>query len=256
MMPATARSTEAAELVRPKLQRPESMHLAATEYKRFAYLVAGLSPNDWAKPTDCPNWTVRQMVAHVIGMAELAASPLEQRRQEKLAKQDLVGLPIDALTGVQVRKHEDRAPAELVRLAGVAGRRGARGRRFAPWFIRRARFHEPQSVNGVDEFWAIGFLTDVILTRDTWMHRIDISRATGRDMTLTSEHDGRIVADVVAEWTHRHKQPFTLVLDGPAGGTFTNGSGGPDLHLDAVEFCRTLSGRSQATGLLVTQVPF
>ncbi len=256
MMPATSRTTHAAELVRPQLRRPESMRLAATEYERFADVVAGLSHEDWTRPTDCPDWTVRQMVAHVIGMAELAASPLEQRRQEKAAKQHLVGAPIDALTGVQVRKHENRPSAELVRLAGVAGRRGARGRRFAPWFIRRSRFHEPQSVNGVDEFWTVGFLTDVILTRDTWMHRIDVSRATGRDVILTSEHDGCIVADVVAEWTRRHGQPYTLVLDGPAGGTFTNGSAGPDLHLDAVEFCRTLSGRTQGSGLLATQVPF
>ncbi len=256
MMTDTSRTNDAPELVRPQLQRPESMRLAATEYKRFADVVAGLSDDDWAKPTDCPDWTVRQMVSHVIGMAELAASPLEQRRQEKLAKSHVAEKPIDALTSVQVQKHQDRAPAELVRLAGVAGRRGARGRRFAPWFIRRSRFHEPQSVNGVEEFWAIGFLTDVILTRDTWMHRIDLSRATGRDVILTREHDGRIVADVVAEWTHRHGQPFTLVLDGPAGGTFTEGSGGPHLQLDAVEFCRTLSGRIQATGLLSTQVPF
>ena len=39
----------------------------------------------------------------------------------------------------------------------------------------------------------------MILTRDTWMHRVDISRATGRDLVLTAEHDGRIVADVVDE---------------------------------------------------------
>ena len=58
------------------------------------------------------------------------------------------------------------------------------------------------------------------------MHRLDIARATGRDMVLTPEHDGRIIADVVAEWARRHGQPFTLALSGPAGGQWRAGDGG------------------------------
>ncbi|HEU4912361.1 MAG TPA: hypothetical protein VFV76_10715 [Actinomycetes bacterium] len=50
------------------------------------------------------------------------------------------------------------------------------------------------------EKWTLGYLTDVILTRDTWMHRSDIAAATGRAMTLTAEHDGVLVADIAAEW--------------------------------------------------------
>ena len=73
---------------------------------------------------------------------------------------------------------------------------------------------------------------------------------------LTAEHDGRIVADVVAEWARRHGQPFTLELTGTAGGTFDVGTGGESIALDAVEFCRLLAGRGEATGLLTTIVPF
>src|SRR2546430_1119880 len=87
-----------------------------------------------------------------------------------------------------------------------------------------------------DEFarW-LGSLMDVIHTRDCWMHRIDISRATGRDLVLTPEHDGRFVADVVGEWARRHGEPFTLTLTGPAGGTYVAGDGGGHIELDAVE---------------------
>jgi hypothetical protein len=88
------------------------------------------------------------------------------------------------------------------------------------------------------------------------MHRVDITRATGREMVLTADHDGRLVADVVAEWARRHGQPFTLHLTGPAGGVFTQGTGGDELTLDAVEFCRTLSGRANGAGLLTQEVPF
>jgi hypothetical protein len=113
-----------------------------------------------------------------------------------------------------------------------------------------------QDVDGHREAWTFGFLLDVILTRDPWMHRIDIVRATGAHHELTPEHDGVIVADVVAEWAARHGRPCTLRLTGPAGGTFHYGSGGTELELDAVEFCLAVSGRAPAEGLLSTQVPF
>jgi hypothetical protein len=88
------------------------------------------------------------------------------------------------------------------------------------------------------------------------MHRGDISRATGRDVVLTAEHDRRIVADIVSEWARRHGQPFTLTLTGPAGGSYAAGGGDEQIQLDVIEFCRMVSGRVQGTGLLTTAVPF
>ena len=69
------------------------------------------------------------------------------------------------------------------------------------------------------------YLLDVGFTRDVWAHRIDLCRATDRPMELTADHDGRLVADLVAEWAGIHGQPFELALTGPAGGTFTQGDG-------------------------------
>ena len=55
----------------------------------------------------------------------------------------------------------------------------------------------------------------------------------------------------------RHGQPFRLVLDGPTGGEFVKeGNDGDVLRLDAVEFCRVLSGRGRGEGLLAQEVPF
>jgi len=88
------------------------------------------------------------------------------------------------------------------------------------------------------------------------MHRSDIAAATGREMRLTAEHDGVLVADIVTDWASRHGQPCTLTLTGPAGGTWSFGSGGPAYGLDAVEFCRILSRRGEGEGLLATAVPF
>jgi hypothetical protein len=50
--------------------------------------------------------------------------------------------------------------------------------------------------------------------------------------------------------------PCTVRLTGTAGGTFACAGGGAELEVDAVEFCRTLSGRSAGDGLLGTRVVF
>jgi uncharacterized protein (TIGR03083 family) len=240
----------------PQLSRPVAMRLAATEYQRVLDLLSSLPPADWSKPTDCPNWDVRAMATHLLGMAEMAASIREQSRQVKAATKR-GGVFLDALTGLQVeqRMHltPDQITARLKRLAPKA----VRGRRLAPGMVRRRTMRQPQLVGGREEMWTIGFLLDVILTRDPWMHRIDISRATGAAHLLTAEHDGVLIADIVTEWAQRHGQPFSLHLTGPAGGRWTVGTGGPQLELDVVDFCRALSGRAHPTdGLLSTEVPF
>ena len=99
------------------------------------------------------------------------------------------------------------------------------------------------------------YLLDVGYTRDVWAHRIDLSVATGRDMVLTPDHDGRLVADIVAEWASIHGQPFELVLEGPAGGKFSQGIDGERVEIDAVELIRVLSGRQPEVGVLSNPLP-
>ena len=240
----------------PQMDRALAMRLAATEYERVAQLLQTLAPSDWEQPTDCPAWDVRAMAAHILGMAEMAASMRESVRQNWLAHRR-GGLFIDALTALQVEKHRSRSPEEIVRRMAAIGPRAVRGRARTPGFIRGMRMPIEQPVGDTTEPWTVGYLIDTILTRDPWMHRVDISRAVGRPMVLTREHDGILVADVVTEWASRHGEACTLILTGPAGGewSFRHGSG-PQVELDAVEFCRILSGRAPGTGLLSVQVPF
>lgn len=237
------------------MSREDAKGLAATENQRAVELLRSLAPGDWTKSTDCSLWDVRALSAHVLGGMEAFASFsqfVHQMRAGKKAAGD--GPFIDGMTAVQVRERAELTTNELVdRLAAVAPR-AARARGRVPGLLRRMPMKE--EVGGQPETWRMGYLLDVILTRDTWMHRVDIARATGRELVLTPDHDGRIVADVVAEWARRHGQPFTLELEGPAGGPFTHGDGGERLRLDAVEFCRILSGRASGTGLLSTEVPF
>src|SRR5262249_20113617 len=99
------------------------------------------------------------------------------------------------------------------------------------------------------------YLLDVGFTRDVWWHRIDICGATGRAMSLPADHDGRPVADIVAELADLHGQPFDLVLEGPAGGKFTSGVNGERVEIDAIDFIRTLSGRLPGSGVLSHPLP-
>lgn len=237
------------------LPRDTAMRLAATEYQRVLELLRALRPDDWARTTDCPDWDVRAMASHLLGMAEMAASIRENNRQLRLARRR-GGLFIDALTSLQVEEFQHLTPEQITARFAARAPKAARARRRAPAFIRRRTMPDLQQFDGHEEAWTLGYLIDIILTRDPWMHRVDIIRATGAGHVLTADHDGVIVADVVAEWAARHGQPYTLHLTGPAGGSWTGGDGGPPVETDAVEFCRIVSGRGHGSGLLATQVPF
>jgi uncharacterized protein (TIGR03083 family) len=248
----------ASTIVRPSraavLDRVTAMALAATEYGRFADLLGTLGPTDWVRRTDCPDWDVRAMAGHVLGMAQMVAAVRSFVAQNVAATR--AGGGIDALTAVQVRTTARLSPEELVDRFSDVGPRAVRGRRRLSRTIGSLPVPETQVVGEQRERWTFGFLFDVVLTRDTWMHRTDISRTVGRELELTAEHDGVLVADVVAEWAQRHGRPYRLRLTGPAGGEWAAGESGEELELDAVDFCRLLSGRGSGPGLLAQQVPF
>jgi uncharacterized protein (TIGR03083 family) len=242
---------------RSALDRRTAMRLAATEYGRYLDQLRSLDDADWTRPTVCPAWDVRQMATHNLGMAEMVTSMPEYVRQNAGATRR-GGVFIDALTGLQVEQRAGMSPGAVIDAYAAVVPRAARGRRRRAVQLGRLPMPEKQRLNGVDEKWAFGFIFDTILTRDTWMHRVDTARATGRELVLSADHDGVLVADAVAEWAVRHGAACALTLTGPAGGRWTFGSGGPELELDAVEFCRVLSGRpSEITHpLLDTEVPF
>lgn len=252
-MTTADRALPAAAARRAALDRRVATRLAADENARFLGVLRQLGPDDWNRPTECPDWDVKALVGHVVGMAEMAAAVPEQIRQMRAAGKE-GGSFIDALTALQVAKHAGSTPQQVVDRYAVIGPKAAKGRRRTPAPIRAVTMPMKQVVGGVEESWKVGFLVDVILTRDTWMHRIDLCRATGRDPVLTADHDGVLVDDVVREWAGRHGQPCTLRLGGPAGGSWELGGGGPRIEQDAVDFCRGLSGRGAPA--LGSEVPF
>ncbi len=244
------------------LSHEEAMQLQAVELERTLDLLRTLDDADWSKQTECPAWDVRQMYLHVLGACEAGASLTQNVHQMRAGRrhQKDHGGPLEAgLSAVQVQDRIDLGPAELVERLTAVAPVTVRKRTKLPALVRRL----PMKIDGpVVETWALGYLVDTIYLRDLWMHRVDTTRATGRELVLSEDHDGRIVADVVAEWARRHGQAFDLTLTGPAGGTYSGTGDGTSsdtpavLELDAVEFCRTLGGRAEGEGLLTTIVPF
>lgn len=238
----------------PPLDEFDAERLARDDYAAMSRALHALRPEDWTRPTPCEAWDVHALVAHVVGATDqytavrkgLANQVRATRRQRRTGE-----AMVDAWTGTQVDRFQDRSPAELVARFDAQREQAVRTRMRFPRLLRGTRLDD-----GAGQEFTLGELVRVVATRDGWMHRDDLAQATDRAMELTPEHDGRLVADVVAEWARRHGRPFRLVLTGPAGGTWTAGEGGELIEADAVAFCRTVSGRAPGEGLLAQRVPF
>jgi uncharacterized protein (TIGR03083 family) len=229
------------------------MAASAHEYALLLDLLRSLDAADWRRPTDCTEWDVQAMVAHLCGAADGNARPAESFRQALVGRRryrrDVL---VDSINMVQIADRAGRTPAQLVDELEDAGRRGVATRTKLPSWLRSIVLPIGEPVGTKP----LGYLMDRIYTRDQWMHRIDISRATDRPLVVTAEHDGLLVADLVDEWASIHGRPFELLLTGPAGLQRTSGTDGERIEIDAVEFARHAAGRERGTGLLATQVPF
>jgi uncharacterized protein (TIGR03083 family) len=238
-----------------RINRAEARVLAEEEFRRFADLVASLTPQEWATPTDCTGWDVRKMALHILGSAEAQASVREfahqLRRGMPLNKQIESHHWVDGLNELQIRERNHLSNAELVAQLSAVGPKAVKGR----WGTPPPARYIPLPF-GPPVGWApLKYLLDVGFTRDVWAHRIDIHVAINRPMPLSADHDGRLVADIVAEWASIHGQPFELLLDGPAGGKYSQGVDGERVDIDALDFVRTLAGRLPGTGVLSNPLP-
>lgn len=244
-----------------RIDRSTAEQVGTAVYDDLLALLHALEPADWRAPTDCDRWDVAAMVGHLIGAARSHVRKRELARQQWYGRRhadEFGGSALDAVNDLQVREHAHLSPEERVEVLASLARPAVHGRMTLPGPLRRVRLKMPIAGDtpvGTPPSFTLGHLNDVVLTRDVWLHRVDIARATGRDLPL-SDVDGTVVEDVVGEWFQVHGRPVTVELGGPAGGRWQQGDGGPRIAMDAVEFCRALSGRAPADGLLTRRVMF
>jgi uncharacterized protein (TIGR03083 family) len=240
----------------PPLSHKEAGMMARVELERFIALLETLSADDWLKPTYCTLWNVHQMVSHQAGAYAGYASPVEYKRQWNPPPKPKQGqMVIDAVNNLQVADPAQATPAELIAELREVGPKAIAKRQSMPAFIRGLRFdfesflyawrpldrmralrwpygptfvsfsHSEQAMRGL---MRLDYITDLIYTRDTWMHRMDICLATGRAMVLTDDHDGRMMALVMRDLAEQLKAVLngkTIVYDipGPGGGCWKIG---------------------------------
>ncbi|MDQ3986030.1 MAG: maleylpyruvate isomerase family mycothiol-dependent enzyme [Actinomycetota bacterium] len=223
------------------ISHSEARVLAESQLGAMIELLRSLSDEDWEKPTECEGWRVRDIAAHVLGWAEALTSPSEMARltvaTRKYRKQ--FGDKVHAQNEAQVEMRRNLSTQELIdRLDRSAGRfvstRAAVGlvSKYVPLY------------NSFFGLTTLRFLSDVIFTRDHFMHRIDISRAVDREVKCGNA-ERRIVQDVVRHWDRNAAPEARLNLGGPAGGEFVFGAAPrADIEGDALDFCRLLCGRA------------
>jgi uncharacterized protein (TIGR03083 family) len=222
----------------------EAYHLMQVELERFLELVAELGPDDWGKPTVCTAWNVRDMLAHQAGGYASGTGYTEMIRQGSVRPKP-GQLIEDAVNEYQLEQRRDKNPAELIEDLRQDGPTAAH--KWAYQFRIAKLINLPHPIAGKLSF---RHLMWVIHSRDTWMHRLDICRATAREFEQTREHDGRIaelimldVADVLGRKYHGPALVFDLT--GIAGGVWKIGTGevAASIQMDVLEFNIFASGR-------------
>lgn len=244
-MAAIDSSNAALEAIRvPYVTADEAYALLRTELERLLALGEALAPADWAAATACTEWTVRDILAHQAGSYASGTSYREMVRQY-LAKPTEDQLREDAVNALQLAERADTSPAQLIaeirRLGPIAIRK---------WAYQFRLFKLISVPHPVPGRLSMRHLMWVVHSRDTWMHRLDICRATGRMFNQTMGHDDRIVALVMRDAAKKVAQKLgarAVVFDlaGLAGGLWKIGTGQAtaSIQMDALDFNVYASGR-------------
>lgn len=130
------------DLIAP-LDHDAAMALAAVEVERLLDLVGELSDDEWEQPTECPGWTVRDVLAHLLGMWKLQYDPEERTRQITVATQRAQQsgrLRIDELTALQVADHTELPNVAIGQALRVVAPLALAGRREMPATVRAAAY--------------------------------------------------------------------------------------------------------------------
>jgi uncharacterized protein (TIGR03083 family) len=226
------------------IKQPEATALAESQNRAFLHTLYSLDDAQWAAPTDCEGWSVKDIAGHILGWAEALVSFKETRNQvgQAMRRRKELGNILDAQNQVQADAGRRMSTEELLlrleeALPRMVKRRAALGR-----YAKHLPIWGPPF-----GFSNLGYLCNVIFTRDVFMHRIDIARATGTELELGPSEE-RIVADIAREWARGGNGAVRLELTGPAGGTYVVGTTAhAKATVDAVEFCRFLAGRADVS---------
>ena len=206
------------------------------------------------------------MAGHSVGMmSDFTSYPklmrrmqarLWARRGEEVGQRD----GLDEMTAMQVADNAELTTDQLIAKGAPPG--GPEGRPVAGEAAGAVPPHADEAGHrrlpqDRESRGRCSYLLDVIHTRDPWTHRVDIARATGRDLVLIPSTTGASSPTRSPTGRPGHGVPVCPRPHRAGRGQFHAGHEVLARVQDAVEFCRTLSGRATGgTGLLGQPVPF
>jgi len=208
--------------------------LLGEEWEGLDRLGTTLSDEEWSRPTDCPEWTVHDQFAHMVGTETSLADG--RRLPEGLAPSDPwpghVHNPIGAMNEVLVEARRRISHAELLdEFRQITSRRLAQ---------LMAMSDESLSAVGPSPIGPVPYRESMdVRLMDCWVHEQDIRRAVGRP----GHREGPIVERSLDRFTSA--MPFVVgkKAGAPSGCTVVFDLTGPAARTIAVE----VDGRARLT---------
>lgn len=227
--------------------------------RRFAAVLRGFGPGDWAAPTRCPGWSAQDVVRHLCDYTAVGGSAGPGDRTFDLSAghdpRITPGRRLAASAGEAPEATLSRLVTTSSRALAVLRRRLARGREFD--------VHLPYGLMD----WTVLVLHGLW---DSWIHERDVLLARGAAHPSDAEVTGyaagygvfaaAAVASVLGD-----PVSCQLTLSGPGGGVFDLDSHDGVVTLavtpvsaagqPAAEVTDALAGRAHASGLLAGLPP-
>jgi uncharacterized protein (TIGR03083 family) len=238
----TTMPARAGEIVRPT--ELHALGMVRGELSRTQALLGDLDPAEWLRATDCAGWSVRDVVAHMIGENEELCRPTLLVRRIHAARR-LAGPDGDGRSKGQIRDRAGRSTEQLMAELACWGRKATLAAERIPGPLRRMRgsifFPAARGAPGN----TIDYFIRVLMPREAWMHRTDIVIAARRPAGMGAQ-DGEVVRQVIRDLALAWSGPAVILdFSGPMGGRWSVGAGRPvaEVHSDPVSFARLAAGR-------------
>lgn len=219
-----------AEKIAP-IRKQEAARVAAVELERTLDVLDQLHGDDWTQPTDCTEWNVQDIAAHLAGACAGWATWKHFRRQ-LIANPHMraAEVPVDAINQRQLEDRAGQTPPQHIEELRVMGPKAIRNRKRLPGPMRMIRIDAKPMPGKM----SMAYLVDVIYPRDQWMHRMDICRATGKKLVVTPDHDGRLLDLVMLDIAKSlgGRLSLTVNVTGALNASYRFGEGEPQTELD------------------------
>lgn len=239
-----------AEAITP-IDRHEAKQIATFELQQILNLLDQIEGDDWTQPTECTEWNVQDMTAHLAGGCAGWANWRDFRRQiiinPHMRKMDVM---IDAINRRELEDRAGRTPQQLIDELRIVGPKAIRNRKNLPFFLRMIRI----PASPMPGMMSMAYLADVVYPRDQWMHRMDLCRSTGKAWVANPAHDRRLMDQIMLDMAQNMdgKYAITVNITGALTTAYRFGSGEPQAELDIDLFIinRRSSGRITAEDAL------